>query len=73
MITGVGGDLGGVRLRGKGRITYVSAGVGLGLFMLIVLDGEGARAGVGLGLFMCVVLDGEGMRVLWLGLFMAVS
>ena len=49
------GGFGDVRLRGIGRITCV--GVGLGLFMWTVLDGEGVRARV------CV----------WLGLFMTVS
>jgi hypothetical protein len=70
MAIGVGRDLGGVFLRGKGRITCVS--VGLGLFMVIVLDGEGVHAWW-LGLFMVIVLDGEGMRVWWLGLFMTAS
>jgi hypothetical protein len=38
------GDLGGVLLRGRGRITSMHDGIGLGLFMVIVLDGEGVRA-----------------------------
>ena len=39
---GVGGDFGGDLLRGRGRITCV--GVGVGLLMWVVLDGEGVRA-----------------------------
>jgi hypothetical protein len=51
MAIGVGGDFRGVLLRGKGRITCMHDGVGLGLFMVTVLDGEGVHAWW-LGLFM---------------------
>jgi hypothetical protein len=50
---GVGGDFRGVVQQGKGMTTLVMRrdGVGLGLFMVTVLDGEGVRAWW-LGLFM---------------------